>query len=378
MTSNFQLLPLVVFIIYLFYAFVIIKMINIWAKENVFYPNPKSRFGFQGIQISVIIPVRNEEKGILKLLEDLQNQTLNHSLFEVIVVNDASTDTTEAIVQNFVSNYKLSLINLVEEKSSAPKKRAISEAIQVAKGNLIVSTDGDCRVGADWLKTILFFQQQTKAVFVSGLVKIEPNSSFFSKLQSIEFASLVGTGAISIFNKTPTMCNGANIAYLKSAFIEVNGFEGNENLASGDDEFLMHKMFVQYPERIRFLKSDLATVSTNPCHSLGVFVNQRKRWASKWRFYKDYKVSLVAISIFLLNLMSIFVFFSFNKPLVLTGFCLKFCADFYIYILILRFLGFKNLLFYIPFVLLLYPFYVVFIGILSLKSGYSWKNRQLK
>ena len=64
------------------------------------------------------------------------------------------------------------------------------------------------------------------------------------------------------------MCNGANLAYEKKAFYEVNGFTGIDNIASGDDMLLMHKIYKQYPERVLFLKSTDAIVQTKPMETL--------------------------------------------------------------------------------------------------------------
>ena len=121
-------------------------------------------------------------------------------------------------------------------------------------------------------------------------------------MQAVEFAGLIAIGAASIAKRSPNMCNGANIAYPKKIFYQVNGFEGYSNIASGDDEFLMHKIFALSTEprqltgqNVYFLKNKEATVFTRPAKKLSQFIAQRKRWASKWGKYTDIKIKLLAI-----------------------------------------------------------------------------------
>ncbi len=361
--------------------------------------NPPRRGG-QGGAVSLIIPVRNEAKNILFLLQDLEKQTLSRERFEVIIADDDSTDGTLDIVQEFQKNTSITLIiNQLPPKTNntSPKKRAIDSSIKLAKFDLITTTDGDCRVGAKWLETIADFQAQTGAYLVSAAVTfnkntiVEQNSlihslthSLINSAQTIEFASLIGTGACSMFVGKPNMCNGANLTYLKSAFYDVGGFAGNETLASGDDEFLMHKIAKKYPDKVHFLKNQTAIVSTQAHDSWQSFYNQRKRWASKWRHYDNWQTTALAVFIFMANLglplafgcwLSDFVTFSDFLSIIF----LKFSAEFVFLSLIVSFLRKKSLIWLIPFVQVIYPFYVVFFGIVAQdKSEYIWKGRKLK
>ena len=97
---------------------------------------------------------------------------------------------------------------------------------------------------------------------MSGPVALIKEKIFFQKLQSIEFSILIATGAACIYYRNPTMCNGANLAYTKRIFKEVGGFDGNADVASGDDEFLMHKVAKNYPKEVIFLKDRESIVYT--------------------------------------------------------------------------------------------------------------------
>ena len=251
--------------------------------------------------ITVIIPVRNEAGTIENLLDDLSRQHYRH--FEVIVADDASTDNTLSIVQAYLQTAPFALrpLPLAEVRSASPKKRAITQSIALATGQLIVTTDGDCRVGPDWLATIATFYEKTGAKLISGPVTFTDGNALSNHLQTVEFASLIGSGACTLNLGLPTMCNGANLCYEKQVFAEVGGFSGVDHLASGDDEFLMHKIAARYPGGVRFLKSPQAIVQTEAHQSWRAFYYQRKRWASKWRAYTSYWPPVLAVFVFLSN-----------------------------------------------------------------------------
>jgi len=338
--------------------------------------------------ITVIIPVRNEASNIGDLLEDLSRQTYTH--FEVIVADDSSSDNTLAIVQQFASRALISLrlLPLSDERTASPKKRAITHSIALATGDLIVTTDGDCRVGPDWLASIATFYGQTGAKLISGPVTFtsglqQPVSTLFDTLQTIEFASLIGSGACTMALGLPTMCNGANLCYEKRVFAEVGGFTGVDHLASGDDELLMHKIAVQYPNGVHFLKAFEAIVQTHPHRSWRAFYQQRKRWASKWRAYKSWLPTLLALFVFVSNLAPVIAvlgwwlgFLTGSAALVVVG--LKVIPEFLFLRQILVFLQKKASVGAIPLTQLIYPFYVVFFGLAAQGKGYRWKGRNLE
>jgi cellulose synthase/poly-beta-1,6-N-acetylglucosamine synthase-like glycosyltransferase len=335
-------------------------------------------------RLTVIVPVRNEAANIGYLLEDLTFQTYPHELIEVIVANDGSTDDTEARVRDWAeyAPYRLRLLRLADEPTSSPKKRAITQAIRIATGELILTTDGDCRVGPDWLRTVEAYYRQTGAVLLSSPVTFSDDGTVFGRMQIVEFASLIGSGAVSMALNRPSMCNGANLAYRRAAFHEVGGFAGNEHLASGDDEFLMHKIAARYPGQVRFLKSSAAVVTTAPHESLRGFTQQRRRWASKWRHYRDWRVAALAVYVFAVH-AAVVVSYGLRAAGYLswgefaTLLALKFVPEFFFLTRVLGFLGHRRKIGWIPVVQLVYPVYVTFFGLLAQGKGYRWKGREL-
>jgi cellulose synthase/poly-beta-1,6-N-acetylglucosamine synthase-like glycosyltransferase len=357
-------------------------LIRTWRRMPRFRPAPTD---LPQTRLSVLIPVRNEGPNIGALLEDLTFQSYPYGLFEVIVADDGSTDDTEARVRDWAElvPYPLRLLRLAPEPTSSPKKRAITQALRAATGELILTTDGDCRVGPDWLRTIEAYYRQTDAQLVSSPVTFHDDQTAFGRMQIVEFASLIGSGAVSMALGRPSMCNGANLAYRRAAFEEVGGFSGNEHLASGDDEFLMHKIAARYPGRVHFLKSPAARVTTAPHASLGGFVQQRRRWASKWRHYRDWRVAALAVYVFAVHAAVVL-----GAGLCLAGVVswqgfaallgLKFIPEFFFLTRVLSFLGHRARIGWIPMVQLVYPFYVTFFGLLAQGKGYQWKGRRLE
>ncbi|MFD2572221.1 glycosyltransferase [Spirosoma soli] len=366
-------------VISLLYALFTLTLWITWLRIPLFQPahNPAT-----GPFITVIIPVRNEADNIGRLLADLSRQTYVH--FEVIVADDSSTDNTLAIVQAYskTAPYALRPLPLTDERTASPKKRAISQSIALANGELIITTDGDCRVGPDWLRSFAQFYGQTNAKMITGPVTFTTEASVFDSLQTVEFSSLIGSGACTLALGQPTMCNGANLCYVKEVFWEVNGFAGVDHLASGDDEFLMHKIAARYPDGVRFLKSTQAIVTTQAHRSWRAFYNQRKRWASKWRAYESWLPSLLAVFVFLSNAAPVVAVLGWlmgvmhgNSVLFVVG--LKVVPEFLFLRQVLVFLQKKSSINIIPLTQLLYPFYVVFFGLAAQGKGYQWKGRNL-
>ncbi len=364
------------------YALFTLTLWMYWLK----IPRPVSVFKPPTTSITVIIPVRNEANHIGSLLKDLSQQNYDQTLFEVIVANDGSTDNTAYVLDAFKKNSSISLtvIDLDQKiKSASPKKRAIKVALHQANGQLIVTTDGDCRVGPEWLSSIAEAYESLDAKLISGPVTFVAETSLTDHLQTVEFSSLIGSGAASIEAGTPSMCNGANLAYEKKAFEEVGGFAGNEHIASGDDEFLMHKIAERYPGTIHFLKDARAIVRTTPHSSWQDFFHQRKRWASKWKHYQNPAVTALAVYIYLCNTALIAALVLGIYGLlpwwhILIVFLIKWLPEWLFIGTVLAFLKKSYSVFYVILVQVFYPFYVTFFGIVAQQPSYSWKGRELQ
>ncbi|MCF2447171.1 glycosyltransferase [Dyadobacter sp. CY345] len=362
------------------YALFTIILYILWKRIPSQFVNHNNQADF----ISVIIPVRNEESNIIDLLQDISAQTFPVSRFEVLIINDGSTDNTAELVDNFInkSNCAIQLIALPDTPTTSPKKRAIETAMALAKGNIIVTTDGDCRAKPGWLEAIANCHAATGAKLISGPVTFNHETSLTDHLQTVEFSSLIGSGASAIQAGFPSLCNGANLAYEKDAFFEVGGYDGVRHIASGDDEFLMHKISARFPGRVIFLKSQEAVISTQAHRDWSLFFKQRKRWASKWKHYQSRTPLVLALYVFSCNLAIIVastLWLCGNLPhssfLILV---LIKCAPEWLFLgTILHFLKKNVSIFFIPLTQIFYPFYVCFFGLIAQKPEYEWKGRKL-
>ncbi len=334
-------------------------------------------------KLTLIIPVRNEAPHLRDLLRDLERQNYPTELIEVLVVDDHSDDGTDQLVAQFIPATQLQLRLLRQQGQAAGKKAAIATGIAQAKGELLVFTDGDCRVQPDWLRHFAYTYQTQQALFISGPVCFHQTQTLLERMQLVEFASLIGVGGASIGMRQPNMCNGANLAYTPGVFAEVGGFAGNEGIASGDDEFLLHKISRLYPERIAFLKQEGAIVYTEARRSLRSFISQRVRWASKWRSYQSWSVKAVALSVFSVNLLLLLaipgLLLGWLPPWAFAlGYVGKFAVDFVFLDRVLTFMQRRSYLMYILPLQLVYVPYVVYTALCGLQGRYHWKGRTIQ
>lgn len=332
-------------------------------------------------EVSIIIPVRNEANNIGNLILDLDEQDYPRNKYEVLIIDDASEDNTVEIINGLNSSIEIKLYPLIPTSYRSKKKAAITQGVKIAKGELILCTDGDTRVGPGWVKSMVSQLDVNKYKFISGPVNLQPANSLIAKIQQIEFLSLIGAGAASIYYKLPNMCNGANMAFSKSAFEKVGGYHGKEDIPSGDDEFLMHKINKAFPRSIKFLKDDQAIVKTSPASSIRSFYSQRKRWAGKWKYYDIWQPKILAGFIFTVQLALLLSLFAVIVGLIsiqifISIMALKYLADYLYLNSINKF--FKNKVNLLAFTVLqiIYPLYVIIIGLTSTFGPYSWKGRR--
>ena len=333
------------------------------------------------IDISVIVPLRNEQERIGILIQSLLSQNYPEEYYEVIVIDDHSTDDTVSEIEKHDPDNKIKLFQLDDDLEG--KKCALQAGIRHARGKLIATIDADCFTGKSWLKSIAATYAEHNYKMMSGPVAINKPAGVIGKFQALELLSLVGTGAGAIGIGLPIMCNGANLIYEKSAFEEVDGFKGNEHISGGDDIFLLEKFKRRYAgKHIGFIKDSKAIVYTSGTTGLREFLNQRIRWVSKSPAYRDPGMILTAFVVLILNLGLLislaWAFFSFIFLYVFAGlFLLKCIVDFPVLWKISGFTDQRHLLtWYLPFQLI-YFIFISFSGIIGNLLVYKWKGRKI-
>ena len=339
--------------------------------------------------ISVIIAARNEENNIPALMQSLANQRYPKSLYEVIVVDDHSTDDTLSLLRNnSYPGLPLNALSLSDHiDSRAPvrsyKKKAIEAGIGTAKGSLIVTTDADCRFGEQWLESIAAFYVATQAKFIAAPVKIMTRPSLLGIFQSLDFITLQGITGASVSKRFHSMCNGANLAYEKKVFEEVHGFDGIDNIPSGDDMLLMHKIYKEYPDRVFYLKAKEAIVYTEPAASWKAFFHQRIRWASKADSYDDKRIFWTLLLVYLVNVCFLVAAVAACWQNIWLFFCLilllaKVLIEFPFVHAAAIFFDQGALMKYFPFLQPLHILYTIIAGWLGKFGKYEWKGRTIR
>ena len=331
------------------------------------------------ISVSIIVPARNEEKNIGLLLEALQKQSYPKEFFEIIVVDDHSTDSTSEIVKDYPG---VTLLKLEDDAINSYKKKAIEKGIAAARGDLIITTDADCMPPSTWLQTLVSFKQQTNAAFIVAPVVFDCNAEIVQVFQAMDFMVLQGITGASVYKNVHSMCNGANLAYERKLFYEVNGFTGIDHIASGDDMLLMHKIAKEYPGRIQYLKSTDAIVSTKPMESWSSFFNQRIRWASKAMHYDDKRIFWVLLLVYIFNLFFLVLLIAgfwnhFYWIYFVIAWVLKTAVEFPFFYSIAGFFGKQWAIKWFFFFQPVHIFYTIISGLFGQFGKYEWKGRRV-
>lgn len=358
-----------VFLIYILFIGQLIYGFNRMRRFSIKEFTPKTSF-------SIVVPFRNEKENLPNLLHSISLLNYPKELVEVILVDD---DSEEMFYIQY-SAFSLKVIKN-ERKSNSPKKDAIETAIQIAKNDWIITTDADCLVQKDWLTIYDQYIQENEVKMVASGVCYIPKSGFLSAFQNLDFLSLQGATIGSFGIGKPFMCNGANFAYCKQFFKELNGFQGNETIASGDDVFLLQKAVSASSKKVGFLMAKESIVATKSVETWSELFQQRVRWASKSTGYSSIYGKLLALVVFGGNLAWIVSFLLWligflDQNIFMLFVALKFLVDF---ILIYKTASFfESKLQYVLASSLLYPFFSVSVAVYSLFGKYDWKERSFR
>jgi len=365
------MIAIVLFSMILIYAVTIASLIYGFTKVNSFEYlglKPKNKF-------SIIVPFRDEAENLPLLLHSFSKLNYPNDLFEVILVDDCSSE--EFKVQNL--KFKVSTIKNIRV-SNSPKKDAILTAMQFVKTDWIITTDADCVVNENWLLTLDNYIQLHDVSMLAGAVTYDCENSFLHHFQQLDLASLQGATIGSFGLKKGFMCNGANFAYTKSLFQELNGFDGNDTIASGDDVFLLQKAIARFPKKVHYLKSLNNIIITKPLNDWKSLFYQRVRWASKTGSYQSIFGIGLGLVVFGGNLGLMVCFGLWFLSLVpfqnLFLLCLlKFGIDSALLYKANHFLT-KNRLYHLILSSLLYPFFSTTVALYSFFGKYEWKGRK--
>lgn len=374
----------IAFLFTVFYAVLLHKYGRGWLSQEDFV---LAEGYIPTTRISIIIPARDEEQNIAACINSALAQDYPKELYEVIVVDDHSTDKTAGVVRSF-NDDRVKYINLADhvkqdENIVAFKKLALSAGIAQSKGTLIVTTDADCVAGKYWLKNIAAKYEQEQPSMIVAPVDYVNNNTLLQVFQSLDFMSMQGITAASLKQELGYMCNGANLAYTRAAYDKVNGYEETDHIASGDDYLLMMKIRKAIPGSIAYLKSTDAIVRTLPQPSLKALLQQRIRWASKSGKYDDKKLTVILASVYLYNLviliMGVACFFYPSLLRMLIGLLVfKSIVELIFLQPVSVFFSKQKQLYWFPLFQLPHILYIIVAGFFGIIGVYKWKGRVVK
>lgn len=339
-------------------------------------PSPLTSF-------SVVVPFRNEAENLPKLLESLSRMDYPSALFEIIFVDDASEDNSIVIIDAFPTE-KLKFKCVPNLRNSlSPKKDAITTAINIAENEWILTTDADCEVPKNWLALFDALIQKDNPNMVCGPVFFNAEETFVQKFQQLDGLSLQAVTQAGFGLNYPLLCNGANLAYKKEIFNLVQGYKGNDKIASGDDIFLMEKIERKFPDTVKYLKSKQAIVSTESLITWKEVLFQRIRWAGKTSKTDNNFAKGMGLLVFMVNLLIpvgilICIFQSFFLTYWILFLAFKMIVDYFILWQSADFFSCKLGLWNFLISEIVYPFITIYVVFASLKGSYNWKGRNIK
>ena len=246
--------------------------------------------------VSVIIAARNEEKNIGSVLDDLLMQDYPHDKLVITVVDDFSEDGTVSVVRKFAARDDRVLLREARLSKSpyTHKKKAIHEGILSTDSEIIMTVDADCRVHSGWVCGMV--GHFTPGIDLAAGEVIVEGGGILGWIEALEFTSIQMMAAGLMNISLPVTCNGANLAYRRSAFERVGGFEGIGSMVSGDDDLLMQKIAAGRASSVIYTDSAKTKVHVKAHRTVRGFLEQRTRWASKIAGYPS-RLAIVVLSI---------------------------------------------------------------------------------
>lgn len=333
--------------------------------------------------VTIIVPARNEEENIPRCLDSLAGQDYPRDKLEILIVDDHSTDKTASIVQEYKQKYSnVFLISAGQFQSGmSPKKRALQIGIEASTGEIIITTDADSWAPPGWISHIVAQFDEHVGV-VTGLVLFDSRDekTLFQKVQAIEFLGLTAAGIGSIGAGDPIIANGANFAFRRRAFQQVNGYEEDQHVISGDDDLLLQKIDRLTDWKVKSAIVPASFIYTRPVTTFFSFINQRIRWASKGFVYKKFSLVFFLVSVYLLYLL-LFISVPITLPYVLgfpypaAALFIKLVVDFLLILKATSLVARKDLRKYFLLAELFQIPYIIYVGFAGIMGQFSWKGR---
>ncbi|MBE50717.1 MAG: hypothetical protein CMP51_03390 [Flavobacteriales bacterium] len=373
----YNILFYAVLIILILYAIVFYIYGKFWRSYDKYI-----EYDIDEKHVSVVIAHRNDFERICSLISDLENQDCTNLIYELIIVDDHSEKTQLENLKNIISEKRwIKLVSLTDGING--KKNAMKLGVESSQGTIILSTDSDCRVLRSWVRTMVNFFHEKDLNVVCAPVTLIRRQGFFYIFQVLDFLSLVAAGGGSMNINKPIFCSGANIAFRKEIYEGISD-SVFEDFAT-DDVSMINYINSVYSKSVFFLKHKEAIVSTHSNINLSSFIRQKIRWIHFAKKEKNIYSLIIAIVVFLANLLLflsfIFLFFDMFSSVSILVFLniviVKWCIDYYFIKPVLSFFGYKHLAKYIFPFQIIYAIYSTVIVLLSYILKPKWKGREI-
>jgi cellulose synthase/poly-beta-1,6-N-acetylglucosamine synthase-like glycosyltransferase len=294
--------------------------------------------------VSILVPARDEERYISDCLESLVHQQYPPDRYEIVVVNDRSTDSTPQIIRSYMEEHSMIKCVTVDSNSSGltGKQNALNEGLKLCRGDIILNTDADCIAGPFWVpRTVSCFTPQIGLTIGFSITYSRDGLGLlFSGLQSLDMLFLTDAAAGAIGINIPISCSGRNLAYRKRLLDDI-GYLGMGYTIT-EDAALIQTVAKHTNWKIAVVYDKDAAVLTSAEESIRQFLSQRVRWVLGGRAIRSW-VQIPLHTIFLFHLclaislllmffergfVAVILFSAFSKTTLDLVRCWRVCKEF--------------------------------------------------
>jgi len=324
--------------------------------------------------VSVIIAARNEETNLPNCLESAANQTYPTSQYEIIVVNDGSTDGTEAICQNFIQRYPhIKLVRVQEDAYLRGKANALAQGIDGAKGEIILITDADCTVLPTWVEQTV--KRYTNEVGLIGGFTLQKAATPFEGMQSLDWVFILGMAAATAGFKHPLGSIGNNLSFRKSAYDQIGGYR-KLKFSVTEDYTVVQAIVGSQKWQYRYPLDPKHLVESKPCPNFLTLLRQKHRWGKGGLDMKPAGLAIMIVGFFM-HLSPFIMLYWGGVVQAAVAFMIKFIADYIFLYKILERLDRTDELRWFYWFELYFIIYVLILPFLVFFGGkVKWKGRE--
>lgn len=362
-------------VIFILYSSIILGLFFGWLRLK-----KREEATIQNPSVTIIVAFKDEQSNLKALVNSLSSLIYPEEKLEFIFSNDHSSDESLELLEKLKSKLSGRVIIVSNSESESGKKAALKTAALVANSDILCFTDADCQNTTGWIKSMVRGFNDPKIQMIQGPVLITENKTLISRIQQIEFLSLMQTSAGSIGNKHELLASGANLAIRKQTYLaSLDSLK--TSIHTGDDMFLLEYVKKQFKKGICFDKSHDSIINTPAVKNLNVLWNQRKRWSSKATNYSDWQIILTSIVVLFTNalILVLFLLSLFDISYLqwaLGALIIKTLADSPLMIAGIKFYRINHGLKWFFLTQLIYPIYVTMVAFAGVFGNFTWKNRK--